>query len=96
MTRPMQSRDHGGGLDAAAAAFSGARGGLARPVHGHQPAAPTPVGEVTQAGLGPSYPDRAAAERFIIAARSFWSVPEGAAILPALRRQRADSPACLR
>ena len=91
MTRPMQSRDHGGGLDAAAAAFSGAREDWLDLSTGINPL-PYPVGEVTQSGLGRVTPIAPRRSGSSFAARSFWSVPEGAAILPAARRQRADRP----
>ena len=81
MTRPLQSRDHGGGLDAAAAAFGGVREDWLDLSTGINPVA-YPVGEVAQAAWA-ELPDRAAAERFTAAARSFWSVPDGAFILPA-------------
>lgn len=74
-------RDHGGGLDAAMAQYGGARTDWLDLSTGINPM-PYPVGDV------PSYaweslPDEAAFERLERAARRFWSVPEGAAILAA-------------
>jgi len=69
MTRPRQSRDHGGGLDAAAAAFGGVREDWLDLSTGINPVA-YPVGEVSQAAWA-ELPDRAAAKRFTAAARSF-------------------------
>ncbi|CUH49564.1 threonine-phosphate decarboxylase CobD [Ruegeria atlantica] len=78
---PRAARDHGGGLDGAIARFGGARDNwldLSTGINPH----PYPV-----SGLNPSdwaaLPDHGAFERLSAAARQFWSVPEGAAILPA-------------
>ncbi|WP_108861386.1 threonine-phosphate decarboxylase CobD [Ruegeria sp. Alg231-54] len=78
---PRAARDHGGGLDGAIARFGGARDNwldLSTGINPH----PYPV-----SGLNPSdwaaLPDHGAFERLSAAARQFWSVPDGAAILPA-------------
>ena len=75
------TRDHGGGLDAAAARYGGARGDWLDLSTGINPV-PYPVGP-----LGPdawtALPDRAATDRLIAAARRFWQVPDAAQVLPA-------------
>ncbi|WP_170763990.1 threonine-phosphate decarboxylase [Ruegeria lacuscaerulensis] len=78
---PRAARDHGGGLDGAIATYGGARADwldLSTGINPH----PYEV-----SGLIPSdwaeLPDHGAFERLADAARRFWSVPEGAAILPA-------------
>lgn len=75
-----RTRDHGGGLDAAADQYGGARRDWLDLSTGINPVAyPLPT-------LSPdawtALPDRAAWERLIAAARRFWTVPEGCAILP--------------
>lgn len=74
-------RDHGGGLDAAAARYGGARGDWIDLSTGINPR-PYPIG-----GLAPqdwtALPDARAGARIGLAARRFWAVPEGASILPA-------------
>lgn len=76
-----QQRDHGGGLDAAMARFGGQRSDWLDLSTGINPV-PYPV-----RGLLPSdwtdLPDSAAHQSLVAAARRFWSVPDGAAILPA-------------
>ncbi|SDW66096.1 threonine-phosphate decarboxylase [Litoreibacter albidus] len=74
-------RDHGGGLDAAAACYGGMRGDWLDLSTGINPV-PYPVGEITQ-NAWTALPDRAAHDRLIHAARAFWHVPEGAEIVPA-------------
>ncbi|MEY4984905.1 MAG: hypothetical protein RIR62_3171 [Pseudomonadota bacterium] len=82
MTNPparIAPPDHGGGIDAAAARYGGARadwldlstGINPRPY----PAPPLPADAWT------ALPDRGADEALLAAARRFWRVPEGAAIL---------------
>ena len=78
---PLGARDHGGGLDGAVAHHDGARSAwidLSTGINPH----PYKV-----SGLQPSdwmeLPDRGAFERLSVAAREFWGVPDGAAILPA-------------
>jgi cobalamin biosynthesis protein CobC len=74
-------RDHGGGLDAAIAQHGGTRSEWIDLSTGINPV-PYPV-----SGLLPhdwtALPDQAAHDALIQAARSFWSVPDDAAILPA-------------
>ena len=75
------SRDHGGGLDAAVAAFGGTRDGWLDLSTGINPV-PYPVGE-TRAEAWTALPDHGAQTRLIDAARAFWNVPKGAAIVAA-------------
>ncbi|WP_281973511.1 threonine-phosphate decarboxylase [Ruegeria faecimaris] len=78
---PRAARDHGGGLDGAMSVYGGKRNDWIDLSTGINPV-PYEV-----AGLTPSdwteLPDHGAFERLTDAARSFWSVPEGAEILPA-------------
>lgn len=78
---PRARRDHGGGLDGAIGRYGGSREDWIDLSTGINPA-PYPV-----AGLQPSdwaeLPDHGAFEHLSDAARSFWSVPDSAAILPA-------------
>ncbi|SFO86146.1 aminotransferase class I/II-fold pyridoxal phosphate-dependent enzyme [Tranquillimonas alkanivorans] len=74
-------RDHGGGLDAAAARWGGIRGDWLDLSTGINPV-PYPVAEIpTEAWT--ALPDRTAQERLITAARRFWYVPDGAAVVAA-------------
>ncbi|WP_170428848.1 threonine-phosphate decarboxylase CobD [Ruegeria arenilitoris] len=78
---PRAARDHGGGLDGAMAQFGGAREDwldLSTGINPH----PYPVSDLTQSDWT-ALPDHGAFERLSAAARQFWSVPDGAAILPA-------------
>lgn len=77
----MAERDHGGGLDAAMARFGGAAGDWLDLSTGINPQ-PYPVGE-TSAEAWMRLPDRAAFDRLEQAARRFWNVPDGAAVLAA-------------
>lgn len=78
---PQQKADHGGGIDAAVAQFGGTRAGWVDLSTGINPT-PYPLGT-----LGPdlwnTLPDEGAFARLEQAARSFWNVPQSAAILPA-------------
>ena len=74
-------RDHGGGIDAAIAAYGGTRAGWLDLSTGINPV-PYPVGTFPQEAWT-ALPDRAAFDALNTAARRFWNVPEGAAILPA-------------
>lgn len=74
-------RDHGGGLDAAIAAYGGTRAGWLDLSTGINPV-PYPVGAIAQEAWT-ALPDSAAFAALTEAARRFWSVPDGAAILPA-------------
>ncbi|WP_170550865.1 threonine-phosphate decarboxylase [Ruegeria atlantica] len=78
---PRAARDHGGGLDGTIASYGGTRADwldLSTGINPH----PYQV-----SGLIPSdwteLPDHGAFERLTEAARQFWAVPNGAAILPA-------------
>ncbi|RBW53678.1 threonine-phosphate decarboxylase [Ruegeria sp. A3M17] len=78
---PRASRDHGGGLDGAISRFGGARDNwldLSTGINPH----PYPVSGLTPSDWA-ALPDHGAFERLSAAARQFWSVPDGAAILPA-------------
>jgi len=77
----MQNRDHGGGLDAAIAKFGGTRGDWLDLSTGINPV-PYPVGDIS-AETWTRLPDQAAFARLEAAARDFWSVPKGAAVLAA-------------
>jgi cobalamin biosynthetic protein CobC len=76
-----QSRDHGGGLDAAAARYGGPRAAWIdlstgiNPVPYPRPEVPTPSWT--------ALPDVTAAQALTDAARAFWNVPAGADILAA-------------
>mgnify|MGYP000014323088 CR=1 FL=1 len=74
-------RDHGGGLDAAIAAYGGARAGWLDLSTGINPV-PYPVGTFSQEAWT-ALPDSAAFEALNTAAQRFWNVPATAAILPA-------------
>lgn len=74
-------RDHGGGLDAAIREFGGTRSGWIDLSTGINPN-PYPVkGLVAQDWT--ALPDRAAQRALTDAAREFWAVPDGAAVLAA-------------
>ena len=82
MTRSApEPRDHGGGLDDAVALYGGCRAEWLDLSTGINPHA-YPVPEIP-ADAWTSLPDRHAAERLEAAARAFWSVPDGAAVLAA-------------
>lgn len=74
-------RDHGGGIDAAAARFGGAREDWIDLSTGINPV-PYPVGDLP-AQAWTALPDHAAQQALTDAARAFWRVPECAAILAA-------------
>jgi len=74
-------RDHGGGLDAAIATYGGTRAGWLDLSTGINPVA-YPVGAIPR-DAWTALPDAAAFETLNKAARRFWAVTEGAAILPA-------------
>jgi len=74
------SRDHGGGIDAAAARFGGARADWIDLSTGINPV-PYPIPDLP-ARVWRDLPDHAAQEALIAAARRVWQVPEEAAILP--------------
>ena len=76
-----EPRDHGGGLDDAVALYGGKRGDwldLSTGINPHS----YPVPEIPDEAWT-ALPDRVARERLERAARTFWSVPDGAAVLAA-------------
>ncbi|WP_397543634.1 aminotransferase class I/II-fold pyridoxal phosphate-dependent enzyme [Roseovarius salis] len=75
------ARDHGGGVDDAAARFGGTRAAWLDLSTGINPV-PYDIPPLER-GLWTALPDRAAHEALIAAARAFWQVPEGARMLPA-------------
>jgi cobalamin biosynthetic protein CobC len=76
-----ETRDHGGGLDAAVARYGGARAEWLDLSTGINPV-PYPVGEISE-GAWTALPDTGAQDRLITAARTFWNVPEGAEVIAA-------------
>lgn len=80
-TTAKTTRDHGGGLDAAAAQFGGPRSDWIDLSTGINPL-PYPIGEIP-AHAWNGLPDQSAQSRLIRAARAFWNIPAGAAILAA-------------
>ncbi len=80
-TDPRARRDHGGGLDRAMKAFGGVRSDwidLSTGINPH----PYDVADLTHSDWA-ELPDHGAFETLTEAARQFWRVPDGAAILPA-------------
>lgn len=77
----MSKRDHGGGLDAAVAAYGGVRSDWLDLSTGINPV-PYPVGDVS-ADAWTALPDQGAMDRLLAAARKFWNVPDGAQIVAA-------------
>lgn len=73
--------DHGGGLDAAAARWGGARADWLDLSTGINPVA-YPVGALP-ADAWTALPDAGAMDRLLAAARAFWGVPDSAAIIAA-------------
>ena len=76
-----QNRDHGGGLDAAVAQFGGEKSDWIDLSTGVNPS-PYPLPELSPQ-IWNSLPDRTAQNHLLNAARKFWNVPDGAAILAA-------------
>jgi cobalamin biosynthetic protein CobC len=74
-------RDHGGGIDAAAAAFGGAPADWLDLSTGINPV-PWPVAGI-EVGDWTALPDAGAMAALVAAARGFWNVPDGAAVLAA-------------
>ncbi len=74
-------RDHGGGLDAAIAQYGGARRDWLDLSTGINPV-PYPMPRLSH-DAWTALPDRNAFDRLIGLARSYWTVPDGAEILPA-------------
>jgi len=75
------ARDHGGGLDGAITRYGGTRADWLDLSTGINPQ-PYPVGSVSSDAWA-SLPDKAAFDALEAAARDFWSVPKGAAVLAA-------------
>ncbi len=75
------ARDHGGGLDAAIAQYGGSRADWIDLSTGINPV-PYPIVDVP-ADAWTALPDKAAQDLLVARARSFWQVPEEAAILAA-------------
>lgn len=76
---PKSVRDHGGGIDAAAARFGGSRQNWIDLSTGINPVC-YPIGQITS-DAWTALPDKAARNALISAARDFWNVPDGAEIL---------------
>ena len=76
-----EKRDHGGGLDAAIAAYGGARGDWLDLSTGINPV-PYPMPDLP-ADAWTALPDEAAFARLYALARHFWGIPEEAAIIGA-------------
>lgn len=74
-------RDHGGNLSAAVARFGGAHNDWIDLSTGINPT-PYPIGTL-HPGAWSALPDQSDLETLLSAARSFWNVPDGAAILAA-------------
>ncbi|EYD78042.1 L-threonine 3-O-phosphate decarboxylase [Rubellimicrobium mesophilum DSM 19309] len=74
-------RDHGGGLDAAMARHGGARGDWLDLSTGINPV-PYPLPPIPPHAWT-ALPDRAATEALVVAARTFWRVPDAAEVVPA-------------
>ena len=77
----MNGRDHGGGVDAAAARWGGRREDWLDLSTGINPV-PYPIGEVSYQAWT-ALPDRGAMERLERAARTFWNVPDEAGLVAA-------------
>jgi cobalamin biosynthesis protein CobC len=78
---PVMPADHGGGIDAAAALFGGRRADWIDLSTGINPV-PYPIPPLAP-GDWAALPDSAAMRALERAARTFWQVPEGAAVLAA-------------
>jgi len=93
--RPPGQRDHGGGLDAALARYGGARGDWLDLSTGINPV-PYPL-PALPADAWTALPDRDVARALEQAARRFWAVPDGAAVLaaPGASALIARLPGCL-
>lgn len=74
-------RDHGGGIDAAAAQYGGTRDAWVDLSTGINPV-PYPLGEIPLNAWA-ALPDAGAMERLLTAARKFWNVPDQAEIIAA-------------
>ncbi len=80
-TQDCETRDHGGGLDAARARFGGARADWLDLSTGINPV-PYPLGDLPH-GAWADLPDSGAMEALEAAARAFWNVPPAAGIVAA-------------
>ena len=76
-----KARDHGGGLDAAVAAYGGQRADWLDLSTGINPV-PYPVGDIS-AEAWTALPDQGAMNRMLKAARRFWNVPDTLEIVAA-------------
>jgi len=76
-----QSRDHGGGIDAAVAQYGGVRADWLDLSTGINPV-PYPIPKI-EADAWNALPDQAATDNLESAARRFWNVPETASVLAA-------------
>ncbi len=87
-------RDHGGGLDAAIAQYGGARANWLDLSTGINPV-PYPIGPL-EGDVWTALPDTTALDALIAAARTFWSVPDGADVVaaPGASALIAQMPAC--
>lgn len=74
-------RDHGGGLDAACAAYGGGRSDWLDLSTGINPQ-PYPLPDLSP-DMWAALPDKAAQDRLIAAARKFWNVPQGLEVVAA-------------
>ncbi|MFY0692680.1 MAG: pyridoxal phosphate-dependent class II aminotransferase [Paracoccaceae bacterium] len=74
-------RDHGGGLDAAVAAYGGTREDWLDLSTGINPV-PYPIGDIANEAWA-ALPDSGATERLEKAARAFWKIPETSAVIAA-------------
>lgn len=92
---PPAARDHGGGLDAAAARWGGRREDWLDLSTGINPL-PYPLPPIP-AQAWTALPDRGAQGALVAAARAFWQVPEGAEVIaaPGLSALIARLPAAL-
>ena len=78
---PIQKKDHGGGLDAAARQFGGSRADWIDLSTGINPLPYDATAISPDAWT--ALPDQAAADALIDAARAFWNIPDTAAVLAA-------------
>ncbi|WP_245706584.1 threonine-phosphate decarboxylase CobD [Ruegeria marina] len=81
LTDPRANRDHGGGVDHAIQRFGGERNDWIDLSTGINPV-PYPIGKLEPNDWA-ALPDQGAFAELSAAARRFWGVPDGAAILPA-------------
>lgn len=81
MSHPVNTRDHGGGIDAACLRYGGTRNDWVDLSTGINPN-PYPVADLAP-DAWTALPDQAAMDRLMRAARQFWNVPDGAMIVAA-------------